>query len=81
MASPFKFEDFQVGDEVYYIPKHLQPKDGSSPLFKHCREGIISDIKFPYIIVKYINKAISRVAKGVYYNSKGELTRAEDLWK
>lgn len=83
MGSGNTFEDFKRGDIVFYVPRHLQPKDGSSPLISDTEKGIVSSKNTRYIGVKYYRyQGKTRSGKKRWSLSvTAQSTSPEDLWK
>ena len=77
MGSNNKCTDFEVGETVYYVPKHLHPNEGESPLYKNCEEGKVVNIRYPFVSVRYIR----HITHKFEYQNVAKPTHPNDLWK
>jgi len=82
MGSNNTITDFNKDDLVYYVPRHLQPLERESPMFKDCQEGIVTSIRYPWVFVKYKIKSKTFTGKDYSkYQITSQATKPEDLWK
>ena len=73
MPSGNNYTDFKKDDIVYYVEPNSQPEENQSPIFKDCREGIVTSFRYPFIMVKF--------KTGKTYVNKSKNIYPKDLWK